>query len=153
MGEFSDSDDEAYANFDLGAAVASAKKAPQPPQQQVTHSATTTMSMPSFRSTNVDPVASSSGSSMNQMKRPPTIDNKNSSLNNKRYKTAEGEEDEECISDSTIPPQFKAKMEAALLTHFGHSTFRQGQLTVLHSLLGDGCVGEGKDTCVFWATG
>ena len=150
MGEFSDSDDEAYANFDLGAAVASAKKAPQPPQQQVTHSATTTMSMPSFRSTNID---SSSGSSMNQMKRPPTIDNKNSSLNNKRYKTAEGEEDEDGISDSTIPPQFKAKMEKALLTHFGHTTFRLGQLTVLHSLLGDGGVGEGKDTCVFWATG
>ena len=56
-----------------------------------------------------------------------------------------------------IPDQFKTEMRNALETHFGHSTFRPGQLEVLHSILGGndivGGSGGGKDTCVFWATG
>ena len=59
-----------------------------------------------------------------------------------------------------VPDQFKTEMRNALETHFGHSTFRPGQLEVLHSILGgDNNIigasgsGGGKDTCVFWATG
>ena len=134
MGEFSDDDD--FADFDLDAAVASAKKFHQP----------------SFCNTNVDDNIIEGGATM---KRSPPIDDNNSSTEgNKKFKTAEGEEDDDAAlllinhEEENIPAQFQLDMEKTLQTHFGHGNFRPGQLTVLHSLLMGG-----NDTCVFWATG
>jgi hypothetical protein len=53
-------------------------------------------------------------------------------------------------SRDNVPQQFKSETTSALFTHFGHSNFRPGQLTVLHSILSKPV---GRDTCVFWATG
>ena len=94
----------------------------------------------------------------------------NTSSSSKRFKTAEEDKidsnsEEKQGADMSadeptptiVPDQFKTEMTNALETHFGHSTFRPGQLEVLHSILGGnniiGGSGGGKDTCVFWATG
>mmetsp|Transcript_8488 Transcript_8488/g.18994 ORF Transcript_8488/g.18994 Transcript_8488/m.18994 type:complete len:1008 (-) Transcript_8488:186-3209(-) len=125
MGEFSD--DEDFANFDLDSAIASAK-------------------------TNQSSLTQNS-----QAKRPPSettlLDHDEDG--NKKLKTAQGDEEQAIMLANeltTIPDEFKTDMTNTLQHHFGHSTFRPGQLTVLHSLLGHGVDG-GKDTCVFWATG
>lgn len=161
MGEFSDDDD--FANFDLDAAVASAssarKNAPPPPLRSSPTSAQ-----------NSHPNIAAGGSST---KRPPSggglVDltqshndyNNGNSSSSKKLKTAEvGDNDSEAQALllanelTAIPDRFKNDMTNTLQHHFGHSTFRPGQLTVLHSLLGDGSgMNGGKDTCVFWATG
>jgi len=49
---------------------------------------------------------------------------------------------------SEIPFEFQNDVTNTMQKHFAHSSFRPGQLTVLHSLLA-----ESKDACVFWATG
>jgi hypothetical protein len=49
---------------------------------------------------------------------------------------------------SDIPFEFQNDVTNTMQKHFAHSSFRPGQLTVLHSLLV-----ESKDACVFWATG
>lgn len=49
--------------------------------------------------------------------------------------------------DDDVPSHFRIETTDALIAHFGHSTFRPGQLVVLHSAM------SGRDTCVFWATG
>ena len=54
--------------------------------------------------------------------------------------------------EGDIPESFKEAMAGTLMSHFGHGTFRPGQLSVLHALLGQGASG-GRDACVFWATG
>lgn len=131
MGEFSDDDD--FADFDLDAAVASAK------------------SQPYFRNTNVDDKKIEGGATMKRS--PPMDDNNSSTKGNKKFKTAEGEDDDDAAlllikEEENIPAQFQLDMEKTLQTHFGHGNFRPGQLTVLHSLLMGG-----NDTCVFWATG
>ena len=81
--------------------------------------------------------------------------------NNKKFKTVEQDnidQEQEALLFSNeliaIPDQFKVAMTNTLQYHFGHSAFRPGQLTVLHSRLGDDETSRGgKDTCVFWATG
>ncbi|KAL7497312.1 hypothetical protein ACHAWT_005759 [Skeletonema menzelii] len=49
---------------------------------------------------------------------------------------------------SEIPSEFQDEMKNTMQKYFAHSSFRPGQLTVLHSILA-----ESKDACVFWATG
>lgn len=49
---------------------------------------------------------------------------------------------------SEIPFEFQNEVTNTMQKYFAHSSFRPGQLTVLHSLLA-----ESKDACVFWATG
>ena len=49
---------------------------------------------------------------------------------------------------SEIPSEFKNAVKNTMRKYFAHSSFRPGQLTVLHSILV-----ESKDACVFWATG
>lgn len=49
---------------------------------------------------------------------------------------------------SEIPFEFQNDVTNTMQKYFAHSSFRPGQLTVLHSLLA-----ESKDACVFWATG
>ena len=49
--------------------------------------------------------------------------------------------------DFDVPSTFRDDMTKALIEHFGHATFRDGQLEVLHSVM------SGRDACVFWATG
>ena len=106
-----------------------------------------------------------SPSSSSSIKSAPGSNSSNDS--NKKLKTnntIEGDESSESAlllanELSAIPDSFKADMTSTLQTNFGHSMFRPGQLTVLHSLLGDGgksgswSKSVGKDTCVFWATG
>ena len=49
---------------------------------------------------------------------------------------------------SEIPFEFQNDVTNTCQKYFAHSSFRPGQLTVLHSL-----IAESKDACVFWATG
>jgi len=49
---------------------------------------------------------------------------------------------------SEIPFEFRNDVTNTMQKYFAHSSFRPGQLTVLHSLLA-----KGNDACVFWATG
>ena len=104
----------------------------------------------------------SSSSSIKSAPGPNSSNDSNKKL--KTNNTIEGDESSESAlllanELSAIPDSFKADMTSTLQTHFGHSMFRPGQLTVLHSLLGDGgksgswSKSVGKDTCVFWATG
>ncbi|KAL7539535.1 hypothetical protein ACHAXR_009382, partial [Thalassiosira sp. AJA248-18] len=157
MGEFSDDDDD-FASFDLDAAMASANtyhentkqnNQPSPSSAQNSHP-----NMASASPTKTTTTAAG------QTKRPPSFSPNNvDNYNSKKLKTAEGGDNDDAAALmlanelSTIPDQFKSAMTNTLQHHFGLSTFRPGQLTVLHSLLGDGMNGGGKDTCVFWATG
>ena len=158
MGEFSDDDDD-FNNFDLGAAIASAKQQPayQPPPSQQQTGAT-----PSFRNTNISHEPSDmevdAGSATKRSSTNPY--NTTTPGSNKKLKSTESTNDSNSDSPSnnldndndepiTIPETFKSSMVQTLTNHFGLSTFRSGQLNVLYSLLDGG----GKDTCVFWATG
>jgi hypothetical protein len=49
---------------------------------------------------------------------------------------------------SNIPFEFQNDLTNTMQQYFAHSSFRPGQLTVLHSLMA-----EGKDAAIFWATG
>ena len=49
---------------------------------------------------------------------------------------------------SDIPFEFQNDLTNTMQKYFAHSSFRPGQLTVLHSLME-----EGKDAAIFWATG
>lgn len=142
MGEFSDDDD--FASFDLEGAIASARKA-SPATKQMNQPS------PSMAKEN-QPNIASTASSFGQAKRPAFSPGDS----NKKLKSdgSDGGEDALMNTDDVaiIPEEFKEAMTGALQSHFGHSTFRPGQLAVLHSLLGDE-VNGGKDTCVFWATG
>ncbi|EJK53310.1 hypothetical protein THAOC_27276, partial [Thalassiosira oceanica] len=44
--------------------------------------------------------------------------------------------------EGDIPASFRGEMERSLAAHFGHGTFRPGQLAVLHALLGGGAGGD-----------
>ena len=49
---------------------------------------------------------------------------------------------------SDIPFEFQNDLTNTMQKYFSHSSFRPGQLTILHSLMA-----EGKDAAIFWATG
>lgn len=160
MGEFSDDDDD-FNNFDLGAAIASAKQQPyQPPSQQQTGAT------PSFRNTNISHEPSNNmqvdgGSATKRSSTNPY--NTTTPGSNKKLKSTESSANNTSNDQPSSPPSdlndnddkpivpetFKTSMTSTLTNHFGLSTFRSGQLNVLYSLLD----GAGKDTCVFWATG
>jgi len=160
MGEFSDDDNDDFNNFDLGAAVASAKQQSyQPPQQQ-------TGATPSFRNTNIshepsamqvdggsatkrsstNPYNTTTPGSNKKLKSTEPFANSNS---NSKPSSPPSNLDNDNDEPITIPETFKSSMVQTLTNQFGLSTFRSGQLNVLYSLLDGG----GKDTCVFWATG
>jgi len=160
MGEFSDDDDD-FNNFDLGAAIASAKQQPayQPPPSQQQTGVT-----PSFRNTNIshEPSINMQVDGGSATKRSSTNPyNTTTPGSNKKLKSTEPSTNNTTNSDSPsnnlnndndepiIPETFKSSMVQTLTNQFGLSTFRSGQLNVLYSLLDGG----GKDTCVFWATG
>ena len=159
MGEFSDDDDD-FNNFDLGAAIASAKQQQpyQPPPQQASGAT------PSFRNTNIshepNDMQVDTGSATKRSSTNPY--NTTTPGSNKKLKSTESTTNNNSNSEPSspssdindnepipIPEAFKSSMVQTLTNQFGLSTFRSGQLNVLYSLLDGG----GKDTCVFWATG
>lgn len=155
MGEFSDDDDD-FASFDLDSAVSAARRtsAGNNPYGKAAGGGPA----PAFRDPNLGggPSANDDGG-----RNPRAHGGGNGGGSAKRLKTdgpsapppsapspagaPEGEEGD-------IPASFRGEMERSLAAHFGHGTFRPGQLAVLHALLGGGD-GGGRDACVFWATG
>jgi len=135
MGEFSDDEDD-FANFDLDAAVASVK------EETKKLPSCTTVPSPTKRT------------ALGRISENTTNNDDPADNSNKKVKTAEADAILLAQELVDIPDSFASSMTSTLEHHFGHSTFRPGQLTVLHSLLGDDGSGRGgKDTCVFWATG
>mmetsp|Transcript_14914 Transcript_14914/g.31375 ORF Transcript_14914/g.31375 Transcript_14914/m.31375 type:complete len:1014 (+) Transcript_14914:55-3096(+) len=51
-----------------------------------------------------------------------------------------------------VPESFRKAVTQTLQKHFGYSSFRPGQLTILYSIIGDR-VNPPRDTCIFMATG
>ena len=142
MDEFDDDAD--FADFDLDGAVASARKAPPPPSSSMQN----------------DHPNIALALAANDCKRPPL--DLGAPGSGKKAKTApdgdvEGSVEAEpsfTSEDAAVPEDFKHIVMETLQEHFGHSTFRPGQLSVLHAVLGDDADGNGaRDACVFWATG
>jgi hypothetical protein len=170
MEEFSDDDDD-FANFDMNAAIHAHAQA-----------STSSLPLPLSSSSSSGAVAAAA-EKHNPLKHASSSPSYNDD-NNKRPKMIMTTEDEnvppiDSNNDNdimmNIPELFKNAMTNAMQIHFGHCTFRPGQLAVLYSLLGEkvpmsssttngtyktnwkqgdvGGGGGGKDTCVFWATG
>ncbi|KAL3779266.1 hypothetical protein HJC23_009203 [Cyclotella cryptica] len=126
--EFDDDDDDDFASFDIEAAIQSA-------------------SSPATTAFKVETPS----------KRPHASQQDDQSSAEKRCKTTSSPLASETTSSHTdidietmeqaIPPDFASQMKSSLLTHFGHTTFRPGQLLLLHSIL------HNRDACAFWATG
>ena len=145
MGEFSDDDDD-FASFDLDSAVsAAASKRPSVGNPYGGKA-------PAFRDTNLG-VGPSANDDNDDRKQPAGAGGGGGSAA-KRLKTDESSLSAALPDDDEgdIPESFKEAMAGTLMSHFGHGTFRPGQLSVLHALLGQGASG-GRDACVFWATG
>jgi hypothetical protein len=134
--EFDDNDDE-FASFDMEAAISST---------------------PITKEENAHPNMMSQNSHSTQKtpaKRPLEQQSSNCSSSDKRSKTPEGaatpesstQDDSFVFEETSIPPQFQFELESSLLKHFGHSSFREGQLKIIHSIL------QNRDACAFWATG
>ena len=144
MSEFDEFDnDDDFANFDLDAVVASHTPSKRPQEDSGASNDPNKRSKPpvgmsnSCASVAMSPDATGSNPAISQQ------DEHDAILANEL---------------EAIPAQFQNAMAHTLQRHFGHSTFRPGQLTILYSLLGDGGNGstsgnQPKDACVFWATG
>ena len=128
MGEFSDYDDDDgdFADFDLDAAVVRSRGAP---------------------TTNA--AAAGAGADVVENDRPPKKIRPSSSSTSPP--TSNGNDNDGGVDfeadDADVPAHFRSEATAALVEHFGHASFRSGQLAVLNSVM------SGRDTCVFWATG
>jgi ATP-dependent DNA helicase RecQ/Werner syndrome ATP-dependent helicase len=148
MGEFSDYDDDDgdFANYDMDAAIAANSSLrsnasltkvnsddPSPPAKKSRPTVTTTAS--THDSANVS-VASNQGYANDAN----IVDNDTPIIDDDNTNNYD--------DDDNVPTQFTTQLTNALVSHFGHSTFRRGQLSVLHSIMA-----RRRDTCVFWATG
>ena len=146
MGEFSDDDDD-FASFDLDSAVSAARRSSAGGPCGTDGGGTA----PAFRDPNHPNLGG--GPSANDGRKPPADAVAGGSAP-KRPRT-DGHPGPAADDDAEggIPVPFRQEMEGTLMAHFGHGTFRPGQLSVLHSLLGQGAGRDGRDACVFWATG
>jgi len=173
MGEFSDYDDDDdgdFANFDMDAAIASRRRIDSNTPEAVTALATPTTSATSvslskengtnrndpppsppakkMRSTSATTQTPSTHDSFNVGFAPNQDANYANIVNNDATASTDNNNYDDDNDDDNVPTQFKSQLTHALVTHFGHSTFRTGQLSVLHSIMI-----KRRDTCVFWATG
>ena len=130
MGEFSDYDDDDgdFADFDLDAAVVRSRGAP---------------------TTNAAAAAAGAEADVVENDRPPKKIRPSSSSSSSP--TSNGNDNDGGVDfvadDVDVPAHFRSEATGALVEHFGHASFRSGQLAVLDSVM------SGRDTCVFWATG
>ena len=129
MGEFSDydADDGDFADFDLDAAVVRGRGAP---------------------TTNAAAAAGAEADVVENDRPSKKIRPSSSSTSSP---TSNGDDNDDGVDfdadDVDVPAHFRSEATGALVEHFGHTSFRSGQLAVLNSVM------SGRDTCVFWATG
>ena len=123
--EFDDNDDE-FASFDMEAAISSAS-----PRAENAHpnmsSETTAKRTSEYEQASVEKRLKTPESSIDDMN--------------------QSQDDSPSLDFQEISPQFQSSLENSLMQHFGHNSFREGQLEIIHAVL------HNRDACAFWATG
>lgn len=128
--EFDDNDDE-FASFDMEAAISCAPTRVENAHPNMSNSQTVKTPTPVKRAGEYESLSS------DKRLKPSGTDGSNNAQSNPDIP----------FNFQEITPEFQSCVETSLKRYFGHNSFREGQLEIIHSVL------HNRDACAFWATG